>query len=632
MPRSLVPQTAPRTTGRLIRPLAAAASLSLLAGLAIAKGPTIADLAPAESMLVVSVADWTTLKAQFDRTGMKSLWSTDEIQALVKELAKETVEEFEGMLTEVGLTKEDMVYPSGNIGMALYFADSLEDVATQIGALEGELDSDAIFVADYGDNADKFAELLEKLYNVASEKHGAEIRQTPYGDHSITSVIHADEEDADAEEEGDENEFEDFDVPGVGMLMPFESEEGPSGVHIVRLGSTYIIGDSIDTLQASLDRASDAGRPSVGEDAVYIKSLAQHPDDAGATVFFRAGEAMRLLTSQLTAESRQWDETAPDMAVIFDALGLLGVQSASFGVRLDTADAMAETTIGVLVPEKKGILSMFMRGAPAFQTPAFIPADASSLTQLVIDFSKIPEIARGVIDSLPEGVKEQANMAYAQAEPTVRAVIDALGPDVYIAQTIAQPLAIDSQKTVVAMRVTDAFVFQNLASTFGAQVGLVAREFQGSQIFEQAEVGMGAGISAEWLFIGQIPLVEDALRRSGAPGEDLLSNQDNFKSAAAFLQGDAVLSQFQDTERTIRYMLWTLQNADKIADAQLDALEIDEEFKQQIRDARGAEQRDWVRLLPPPELITEHIGDSAGEIRPTPDGYRGRTVMLRPKN
>lgn len=628
MPRSLAHMTA----RCIARPFGAAAALSLLAGLAVAKGPTIADIAPAESMLVVSVADWTTLKAQFDRTGMKTLWSTNEVQALVKELAKETAEEFEGMLSEVGLTKEDMVYPSGNIGMAVTFAKPLSEVAAQIGTLEGELDTDALFVADYGDNADKFSELLEKLYDIASEKHGAEIRQTPYGEHSITSVIHPAEEEAEGEGDQDEDDLDDFDIPGVGMLMPFEGENGPSGFHVVRLDSTYIICDSMETLEASIDRAGDPGRPSVGEDTVYIKSMAQHPDDSGATIFFRAGEAIRLFTSQMTLEQRQWDEAAPDMAVIFDALGLLGVQSASFGVRLDTADAMAETTVGILAPEKKGILSLFMRGAPSFQTPAFIPADASSLTQLVIDFSKIPEIARGVIDSLPDEVKEQANMAYAQAEPLVLPVIAALGPDVYIAQTIAQPLAVDSQKTVVALRLTDPLVISNLASTFGAQIGLVAREFQGAQIFEQADVGMGAGISAEWLFIGQIPLVEDALRRAGAPGDDLLSGQDNFKAAAAFLQGDAVVSQFQDTERTIRYMLWSIQNADKIADAQLDALEIDEEFKQQIREARGAEQRDWVRLLPPPELITQHIGDSAGEIRPTPDGYRGRTVMLRPKS
>lgn len=626
MPRPTLAQV----SRRLARPLSAAASLSLLSGLALAKGPTIADVAPPESMLVVSVADWSTLKAQFDRTGMKTLWSTSEVQALVKELAKESAEEFEKMLSDLGLTKEDMVYPSGNIGMAMYFANPLTDVAAQIATLEGDLDADAVFVADFGENADKFAELLDKLYNVASEKNGAEIRQTPYGDHSITSVIYPDDEEDADDAEAEDDEFEDFDMGGVGMLMPFSDEDGPMALHIVRIDSTFLVGDSIHTLETSIERAGDAGRPSIGEDATYLSSMAQHPADAGATIFFRAGQAMRLMVAQLTAQQREFDETAPDMSVIFDALGILGVQAASLGVRLDTPEAMAETTVGLLVPEKKGLLTMFTSGAPAFQTPAFVPADASNVTQLIMDFSKIPQIARDVIDSLPDELKEQANMGYAQAEPMVRPLVEALGPDVYIAQTIAQPLAVDSQKLMVAVRVSDALVLTNLASTFGGQIGLVAREFQGAQIFEDADAGIGAGIGTEWLFFGQIPLVEDALRRTGAPGEDLLSEQQNFKAAARFLEGDATLSQFQDTERTIRYVLWTVQNADKIADAQLDALELDEEFKQQIRDARAAEQRDWVRLLPPPELITRHIGDSAGELRPTPDGYRGRTFMLRP--
>ncbi len=615
----------------LVRPLAAATTLTLIAGLALAKGPTIADVAPSESMLVVSVADWASLKAKFDRTGMKTLWATNEVQALVKELAKESVEGFEEMLTEVGLDKDDMVYPSGAIGAAVFFTKSLAGVSEQIGTLEGDLDADAIVLADFGDNADKFEALLERLYDVASEKHGAEIRQTAYGDATITSVIHHDEA-AGADEEMEDDGFEEFEMPGMGILFPFESKPGEMPtIHLVRLGSTFMMGDAIETLQGAIDRAGDTGRDSVAENPVYIQSLAQHPDDVGATVFFRAGEAIRLFAAQMTASQREWDETAPDMAVVFDSLGILGVQAASLGVRLDTAEAMAESTIGVLAPEKAGLLSMFMRGAPSFLTPAFVPADASNVSQIIIDFSKIPEVARGVIETLPDEIKDQANMAYAQAEPIVRSVIESIGPDMYVAQTISQPLAVDSQTSLIALRLSDPLVITNLASTFGGQIGMQAREFQGSQIFEQDMAGLAAGISAEWLFIGQTAQVEDAIRRVGAPGDDLLSEQDGFKAAASFLKGDAILSQYQDTERTIRFMLWTMQNADKIADAQLEALEIDEEFKQQIRDARAAEQRNWVRLLPPAELITEHIGDSVGEIRPTPDGFRGRTYMLRPK-
>lgn len=615
----------------LARPVAASAALTLVAGLALAKGPTIADVAPSESMLVVSVPDWSSLKARFDRTGMKTLWATNEVQALVKELAKESAEGFEEMLTELGLEKDDMVYPTGAIGAALFFADSLANVTEQVASLEGDLDTDAILLADFGDNADKFESLLERLYDVASEKHGAEIRQTAYGDATITSVIPREEE-AEAEDDMEDDEFEDFDMPGVGMLFPFETDPGEiPALHLVRLGSTFMMGDSIATLESAIDRAGDPGRASVAEDTTYIQSLAQHPDDVGATVFFRAGEAIRLFAAQMTASQREWNESAPDMAVVFDALGIMGIQAASLGVRLDTAEAMAESTIGVLAPEKKGILSLVRRGAPSFQTPAFVPADASSVSQIVIDFSRIPEVARGVIDSLPEEVREQANMAYTQAEPIARSIIEAIGPDMYVAQTISQPLATDSQTTLIALRLSDPLVITNLATTFGAQMGMQAREFQGSQIFEQDMVAMVAGVSAEWLFIGQKASVEDAIRRVGSPGDDLLSAQDGFKAAAAFLKGDAIVSQYQDTERTIRYVLWSLEHADEIADAQLDALEIDEEFKQQIRDARAAEQRDWVRLLPPAELITEHIGDSVGEMQPTPDGFRGRTYMLRPR-
>ncbi|MBX3315983.1 MAG: hypothetical protein KF902_03855 [Phycisphaeraceae bacterium] len=605
--------------------LLSTASLTLLAGLCHAADPVIADVAPTESMLVVSVKDWAALKAQFDRTGMKTLWSTNEIQALVKELAKDAASGFDEMLQELGVTKDDMVYPSGSIGMAMFFAQSIDAVASQINTLEGDLEIDAILLADFGENADKFADLIEKVCDFASDKHGAEIRQTPHSGHNITSIIRQ------ADAEADTANDEDFDFPGVGMMMPFESDSGAYSIHIVRLGSTYLAGDSLDSVQSAIDRAADAGRPSIAEDTIYIKSLAQHPADAGATVFFRAGDAWKLFATNTTAQQREWDETAPDMTIMFDTLGLLSIQAASFGIRLDTAAAMAEATIGILVPEKKGILSLLSRGTPSFQTPSFVPADVSAISQIVVDFSRIPAIARGVIETLPEDTRAQARMALAQAEPIALPIIEALGSDIYIAQTITQPLSPDSQKTLFAIRITDSLVFTNLATAFGAQIGLQVREFQGTQIFEQDMIGIAGGISPEWLLIGQTPDVEDALRRLSAPGDDQLNAQPEFRSAVTMLRGDAVLNQYQDTERTIRYTIWSLQNADKIVDAQLDALEIDEEFKQQIREARGSDQRDWARLLPPPELITEHIGDTVAELRPTPDGFRGQTLMLRPK-
>lgn len=613
-------------------------TLSLLAGLtlgicaapALAVEPTIGDAAPSESLVVASVKDWTTMKAAFDRTGYKALWSTAEVQALVAEAAKEMATEFETALTDAGIAKEDLVYPTGAIGMAMFMTEPLETIAERINTLEGEMRVGTILMADFGADADKFGALLEKLYDNASEKSGAEIKQTAHGDLTITSVIPAAEPDgAEEGEDGEEDDAEDFDMPGTDLIMPFDDEEELS-FHIVRMGTTYMVADTIETLHESIDRAADPTRPSIAEESTYVRSLGQHPEDLAASVVFSVQPMVRMAAAGMTAEQRAFDETAPDMSVILDALGVMGVETASFGVRLDTPDAMMETSIGVLAPEKKGLLAMFQSGAPSFNPPSFVPSNASSVWQLVIDFKQIPQVVASVIESLPEAIRGQASAGYGQAQPIVQSVIDALGSDIYVAQTITQPLGPQSQRTLVGVRITDALVFGNLASTYAPMAGLEGREFQGAQIFEQATVGIAVGLGAEWLFVGTTAEVEDALRRAGAPGDDLLGEQARFKAAASELEGDAIMSSYADMDQTVRYLLWSVTHAADIADAQMAAFGMDEEARREMREAMEADQSDWIRLLPSAEVILEHIGDTVGELRPSEDGFRGRSLFLAP--
>jgi hypothetical protein len=610
-------------------------TLALFAGLnlgigatpALAIEPTIADAAPAESLLVASVKDWTTMKAAFDRTGYKALWSTAEVQALVSEVAKEMASEFETALTEAGIEKEDIVYPTGAIGMAMFMTEPLDTVAERIATLEGEMHVGTLAMADFGENADKFDALLEKFYDNQAEKFGSEIKQTSHGDLTITSMIPKAEDDADEDEvEVEEGEW---DAPGTDLVMPFDNDENEASFHLVRTGTTYIFSDSIETLHEAIDRALDPTRPSVAEESSYVRSLGQHPEDLAGSVVFSVHPVVRLMAASMTAEQRAFDETAPDMSVILDAMGLMGVETASFGVRLDTPDAMMETTIGVLAPEKKGVLSMFQSGTPSFNPPSFVPSNASSVWQLVIDFKQIPQVVASVIESFPEPVRGQASAGYGQAQPIVQSVIDALGSDIYMAQTIAQPLGPKSQRTLVGIRITDALVFSNLATTYAPMAGLEGREFQGAQVFEQKDAGIAVGLGAEWLFVGTTSEVEDALRRAGAPGDDLLGEQERFKAAASELEGDAVMSSYADMDQTVRYLLWSVAHAADIADAQMAAFGMDEEARREMREAMEADQADWIRMLPSAEVILEHIGDTVGELRPSDDGFRGRTLFLR---
>ncbi len=605
--------------------------LALCAGLSVswqglvasAAEPTITDAAPAESLLVATVRDWTTMKAAFDRTGFKALWSSAEVQALVAEIAEEFASEFEDSLTAAGIEKDDIVYPTGSIGVAMFLTEPLDTVESRIATMEGEMRVGVLAMADFGENADKFGELLEKFYDNQSEKFGSEIKQTAHGELTITSMIPK-------PADGDEVEEAEWDAPGTDLLMPFENDDEAASFHIVRTGTTFMFADTIEVLHESIDRALDPTRPSVAEDARYIRSLAQHPADVAASVVFGVGPVVRLAAAAMTAEQRSFDETAPDMSVVLDAAGVMGVETASFGVRLDTPDAMLETTLGVLAPEKKGLLAMFRGGAPTFRTPAFVPSDAANVWQLVVDFKQVPQLVASVIESLPEPVRDQASAGYGQARPIVQSVIDALGSEIFFAQTIAQPLSATSQKMIVGIGITDALVFGNLATTYGPMAQMTARDFQGSQMFVQEDAGIAIGLAADWMFVGGTSEVEDALRRGAAPGDDLLSGQENFKRAVRSLEGDAVTYSFANMEKSVRYALWSVQNAAQIADEQMAAFGMDEESRRQMREAMEADQPDWIRLLPPAELVLRHIGDTVGELRPTPDGFRGRTLFLRP--
>ena len=601
-------------------------ALSLRASDALAAEPTIADAAPSESLLVASVRDWTTMKATFDRTGFKALWSSAEVQALVAEVAKDVASEFEESLTAAGIAKDDIVYPTGAIGMAMFMTEPLDTIEDRIATMEGEMRVGTLVTADFGENADKFAQLLEKFYDNQAEKFGSEIRESAHGDLTITSIIPK----ADAADNDDNVEEAEWDAPGTDLIMPFENDENEASFHLVRVGNSYMFADTAEVLHEAIDRALDASRPSVAENPDYIRSLAQHPEDVAASVVFGVGSTVRLLAANLTAEQRSFDETAPDLSVVLDALGVMGVQTASFGVRLDTPDAMMETTLGVLAPEKKGLLAMFQSGAPTFKTPAFVPSEAANVWQLVVDFKQIPQVVAAVIDSLPDPIRDQASAGYGQAQPIVQSVIDALGSEIYYAQTIAQPLNASSQRLIVGVAITDALVFGNLATTYGPMVQMVAREFQGAQIFDQQDAGMSIGLGAEWMFIGNTAEVEDALRRSAAPGDDLLSEREGFKRAVRSLEGDSVTYSYANMDKTIRYALWSVQNSAEIADQQMAAFGMDEETRREMREAMEADQPDWIRMLPPAEVVLEHLGDTVGEMRPTADGFRGRTLFLRP--
>jgi hypothetical protein len=164
---------------------------------------------------------------------------------------------------------------------------------------------------------------------------------------------------------------------------------------------------------------------------------------------------------------------------------------------------------------------------------------------------------------------------------------------------------------------------------------LEPRDFEGNTIYTAqlpmggADMALGVGFSK--VFVGPGPAVENAMRLAGHPGDSAkLADEPRFRDAARLLSPDAVLYSFTDVEQTLRWSYWQAENVDKIMEQQLEKWGLDDEQKEEylksIRDAKKEQAP-----LPPMESVIGHFGDTVAELRATPDGFRGRTLMLKPR-
>src|SRR5262245_58439526 len=112
---------------RSLRPLTAAFVSLLTAALPALAGPgDIAELAPKNAFLVVSVPDFTRFREAFARSELGKLWEEPGVQAFVEELTKEESKQFAELMKEFGADAGDVKPPTGLFGVAMSVPDSMK--------------------------------------------------------------------------------------------------------------------------------------------------------------------------------------------------------------------------------------------------------------------------------------------------------------------------------------------------------------------------------------------------------------------------------------------------------------------------------------------------------------------------
>lgn len=630
-----------RLCRRAARALSALAVLTLCCFRAGADGGVdFTRLAPAKAAFVVTIPDFSRLHAAFDGSELGTLWQEPGVQSFVTEMTADAGKRMADFLKELGAESKDLKPPTGAVGLAVYMPVGALPKAGKGTYTEPP---SALFAADAGENAQSWKDLIERLVDRGVKDKELTTEEDSYAGVKIMVLkpIYVDPKDKPAPDAmkpelgSDEDDNGPLLPPQTGFAgFVGGSREHPQALHLAWNGTTFIAASQLKALEHALDATQGKDADSLASDADFNAAAAQHPADTQAAVYINMGQLLSQAFEQAIAARAGLEDAGatPDFGKLMSVMGLSQVRFVSFGIRLDTPDGLVDTSIGVLAPEKKGILKLIADPLGPFDPPGFVPPDAAAVSRFPFRFDKVYDLLREVATALPEAERQQFTAGLDQGVNLVKPGLDSLGPTVTIVGTFKQPLTHDSQMTLIVIDVKDQATVSNTLSFFAGQAqGLAeSREFEGNTIYtvEAAQISVGLGFNR--LFIGPPAAVENAMRLAGRAEAPKVSAESAFKDATRGFGPDGVVQSFSDMAQTLRWQYWTLQNMDSLAEAQIEEAGIDAEQREQILKRIRESRPKWMEKLPPLEAILAHLGDSAMEIRPTPDGFRGRGLILKP--
>jgi hypothetical protein len=224
----------------------------------------------------------------------------------------------------------------------------------------------------------------------------------------------------------------------------------------------------------------------------------------------------------------------------------------------------------------------------------------------------------------------------------VEQVCSFFGQDVYLAQSVAQPITVDSMGQVVALECVKPAEFEQFMTMMGAQAGIESRDFLGHRIFTMDMSSMmggpmpgmtvpsqSIGIGGGFAFLGNTASVEQALRGVGEDAGASLADNPQYQRAVAALQSDAAVAWGYSDSISL------MEGQIKVAMLQWEAMmdEFDAEDPEIAAELGGMDALgmgpmfSWMEQLDF-DVLREHLGPSSFEALATDDGFVIRSYML----
>ena len=601
--------------------VASALGLSLLAASPTLAGElTIRDLAPSGSVFVAGIDDVEGFRAAFDRTGFKALWDDPKVKQWATGLLDEVLPDIVDGLDEMGIDAEELSWPSGGVGMAFELAPDSDD-------------GSVLLIADFGASAGKMDTTLVQALERGHDQGEFELDDTKVNGVTIWTIESDDEED-----DGDVD-FDDLDAGDIGdMLEKVGGGEIASEMHYAHVGEYLVMCSNEDLIESVIDQIHTGRKGGIGDTPAFHAAI-QHVGVG------RAGAYGAILTEPLfdwiaAKAERGNDDQVSQVLDLLATIGLKDIRSLSVGATLDADDAMTDVRAAILSNGKKGVLSLFDVAPVAFAPPAFVGADAASVSMFQFDFAGLVPLVNQVIASMPaqeqQQMQQMAGMFLAMAEP----ILANVGPEVFVTSHYVRPFSATSQQQVWAIKLRDAQTASQALAGLFPMFGFQPREFQGNQIWSPGQGGMlpadgvSIGMGFGFVFVGPTVPVENAMRQAGGGGGARLVDEPAFKQAMRSLAGRGNMFGWTDTRKSVEWGQWMVHNMDKVVMQRLgeNAADLDPDDRQAVIESALGPFAMFVKGMPNLEMISDHFGDNVFEMHSTADGFEVRMLTLRPAN
>jgi len=397
---------------------------------AAGSAPDAASFVPAETIVLAEISDFGDLRKQFEQTDLYGLYKSPAMSAFVADFKKRLSDKVGQSENKIAQAVFDAgVLPEGRVALALVMNQQAKD----------DKEPAFLFFSEWGEAAAKIKEAAEKTVEKAVEE-GAHKKTEGFRGVTIITLIKEGPAEQLPAASGQEGEN--------GNTAPTASTEpAREEIHYCFLEDSLLVGGDMELVKFAVAHIKGATRASLAESADYSDTRKAVGPERELHLYVNIRQILKVMIDG--------DATGRTQTVV-TGLGLDNVNSlaCSLGVGPSAGGSFCAQALLKIEGVKKGICRILEPESAGLRVPRFVPESAVALSFFNLNIRKSFDELANVLSGLSPQAASVMYMpllpASPDGEPGVqlrRDVIEHLGSQVLIAQTVNKPFAVGSMLT-----------------------------------------------------------------------------------------------------------------------------------------------------------------------------------------